>query len=202
MKIFCIGRNYVEHAKELNNAVPTKPLVFMKPPTALLLENKPFYYPDFTKNLHHEIEIVLRISKNGKAIQPEFANRYYDKIALGIDFTARDVQDDLKAKGQPWELAKAFDNSAVLSNFVELKDFDASNIAFSMTKNGETVQQGTTQDLIFSFDTLVSFLSNYFTLQQGDLIYTGTPAGVGPVKVGDRLEGFLEGKSMFVCEIK
>jgi acylpyruvate hydrolase len=202
MKIFCIGRNYVEHAKELNNAVPTKPMVFMKPPTALLLENKPFYYPDFTKNLHYEVEIVLKISKNGKAIQPEFANRYYNKIAVGIDFTARDVQDELKAKGQPWELAKAFDNSAVLSDFVDLKDFDASNIAFSMTKNGVTVQQGTTQDMIFSFDTIVSFLSKYFTLQQGDLIYTGTPAGVGPVKVGDRLEGFLEGKSMFVCEIK
>ncbi len=202
MKIFCIGRNYVEHAKELNNAVPTKPLVFMKPPTALLLENKPFFYPDFTKNLHHEIEIVLRISKNGKAIQPEFAGRYYDKIALGIDFTARDVQDDLKGKGQPWELAKAFDNSAVLSKFVDLNDFDASNIVFSMTKNGETVQSGTTQDLIFSFDTLVAFLSNFFTLQQGDLIYTGTPAGVGPVKVGDILEGFLEGNSMFTCEIK
>ncbi len=202
MKIFCIGRNYAEHAKELNNAVPTKPLIFMKPPTALLLENKPFFYPDFTKNLHHEIEIVLRISKNGKAIQSEFANRYYDKIALGIDFTARDLQDDLKAKGQPWEIAKAFDNSAVLSNFVDLKDFDASNIAFSMTKNGETVQSGTTKDLIFSFDTLVAYLSNFFTLQQGDLIYTGTPAGVGPVKVGDTLEGFLEGKSMFTCEIK
>jgi acylpyruvate hydrolase len=202
MKIFCIGRNYVEHAKELNNAVPTKPLVFMKPPTALLLENKPFYYPDFTKNLHYEVEIVLRISKNGKAIQPQFANRYYDKIALGIDFTARDVQDELKAKGQPWELAKGFDSSAVLSSYVPLKDFDASNITFSMTKNGETVQQGTTKDLIFSFDTIVSFLSNYFTLQQGDLIYTGTPAGVGAVNVGDRLEGFLEGQSMFICEIK
>ncbi len=202
MKIFCIGRNYVEHAKELNNAVPTKPLIFMKPPTALLLENKPFFYPDFTKNLHHEIEIVLRISKNGKAIQPEFASRYYDKIALGIDFTARDVQDDLKAKGQPWELAKAFDNSAVLSNFVDLKDFDASNIAFSMTKNGETVQSGTTKDLIFSFDTLVAFLYKFLTIKQGDLFYTGTPAGVGPVKVGDTLEGFLEGTSMFTCEIK
>jgi acylpyruvate hydrolase len=202
MKIFCIGRNYVEHAKELNNAVPTKPLIFMKPPTALLLENKPFYYPDFTKNLHYEVEIVLRISKNGKAIQPQFANRYYDKMALGIDFTARDVQDELKAKGQPWELAKGFDNSAVLSSYVVLKDFDASNITFSMTKNGETVQVGTTKDLIFSFDTIVSFLSNYFTLQQGDLIYTGTPAGVGAVKVGDRLEGFLEGQSMFICEIK
>ena len=202
MKIFCIGRNYAEHAKELNNAVPTKPLIFMKPPTALLLENKPFFYPDFTKNLHHEIEIVLRISKNGKAIQPEFANRYYDKIALGIDFTARDLQDDLKAKGQPWEIAKAFDNSAVLSKFVDLKDFDPSNIAFSMTKNGETVQSGTTKDLIFSFDTLIAYLSNFFTLQQGDLIYTGTPAGVGAVKVGDTLEGFLEGESMFTCEIK
>ena len=202
MKIFCIGRNYAEHAKELNNAVPTKPLVFMKPPTALLLENKPFFYPDFTKNLHHEIEIVLRISKNGKAIQSEFANRYYDKIALGIDFTARDLQDDLKAKGQPWEIAKAFDNSAVLSQFVDLKDFDAASIAFSMTKNGETVQSGTTKDLIFSFDTLVAYLSNFFTLQQGDLIYTGTPAGVGPVKIGDNLEGFLEGVSMFTCEIK
>ena len=202
MKIFCIGRNYAEHAKELNNAVPTKPLIFMKPPTALLLENKPLFYPDFTKNLHYELEVVLRICKNGKAIQPEFAHRYYDKIALGIDFTARDVQDDLKSKGQPWELAKAFDNSAVLSAFVELKGFDAANIKFFMTKNGETVQSGTTQDLIFSFDTVVSFISQYFTLQQGDLIYTGTPAGVGSVKVGDKLEGFLEGKSMFICEIK
>lgn len=202
MKIFCIGRNYVEHAKELNNAVPTKPLVFMKPPTALLLDNKPFFYPDFTKNLHYELEVVLRISKNGKAIQKEFANRYYDKIAIGIDFTARDLQDDLKAKGQPWEIAKGFDSSAVLSKFVDLKDFDPSNISFSMTKNGETVQKGTTKDVIFSFDTLVSYLSNFFTLQQGDLIYTGTPAGVGAVKVGDRLEGFLEGESMFVCEIK
>ena len=202
MKIFCIGRNYLEHAKELNNAVPTKPLIFMKPPTALLLENKPFYYPDFTKNLHHEIEVVLKISKNGKAIQPEFAHRYYDKIGLGIDFTARDVQDELKAKGQPWEIAKGFDNSAVLSDFVDLKDFDATNISFQLYKNGEIVQKGTTKDLIFSFDTVVSYISQFFTLQQGDLIYTGTPEGVGAVKIGDKLEGFLEGKLMFVCEIK
>ncbi len=202
MKIFCIGRNYVEHAKELNNAVPTKPLIFMKPPTALLLENKPFYYPDFTKNLHHEVEVVLKISKNGKAIQPEFAHRYYDKIALGIDFTARDVQDDLKAKGQPWEIAKGFDSSAVLSDFVALDDFDKSNIHFQLTKNGEQVQVGSTKDLIFSFDTVVSYISKYFTLQQGDLIYTGTPEGVGAVQIGDKLEGFLEGKSMFTCEIK
>ena len=202
MKIFCIGRNYLEHAKELNNAVPTKPLIFMKPPTALLLENKPFYYPEFTKNLHHEIEVVLKISKNGKAIQPEFAHRYYDKIGLGIDFTARDVQDDLKAKGQPWEIAKGFDNSAVLSDFVDLKDFDKTNISFQLHKNGEIVQKGTTKDLIFSFDTVVSYISQFFTLQQGDLIYTGTPEGVGAVKIGDKLEGFLEGKPMFICEIK
>ena len=202
MKIFCIGRNYLEHAKELNNAVPTKPLIFMKPPTALLLDNKPFYYPEFTKNLHHEVEVVLKISKNGKAIQPEFAHRYYDKIGLGIDFTARDLQDELKAKGQPWEIAKGFDNSAVLSDFVDLKDFDATNISFQLLKNGEIVQKGTTKDLIFSFDTVVSYISQFFTLQQGDLIYTGTPEGVGAVKIGDKLEGFLEGKPMFICDIK
>lgn len=202
MKIFCIGRNYAEHAKELNNAVPTKPVVFMKPPTALLLDGKPFYYPDFTKNLHHEIEIVLRISKNGKAIQPEFAHRYYDKIALGIDFTARDVQDELKAKGLPWEIAKGFDGSAVLSDFVAIEDFDQGNIRFQLTKNGETVQDGTTQDLIFTFDALIVYISQYFTLQQGDLIYTGTPSGVGAVKIGDKLEGFLEGKPLLSCAIK
>ena len=202
MKIFCIGRNYAEHAKELNNAIPTKPLIFMKPPTALLLENKPFYYPDFTKNLHHEIEVVLKVCKNGKAIQPEFAHRYYDKIALGIDFTARDLQDDLKAKGQPWEIAKGFDNSAVLSEFVSLEGFDKNNINFSLKKNGVDVQIGSTKDLIFSFDVLISYISKFFTLQQGDLIYTGTPEGVGAVQIGDKLEGFLEGTEMFSCEIK
>lgn len=202
MKIFCIGRNYAEHAKELNNAIPTKPLIFMKPPTALLLENKPFYYPDFTKNLHHEIEVVLKVCKNGKAIQPEFAHRYYDKIALGIDFTARDLQDDLKAKGQPWEIAKGFDNSAVLSEFVPLEGFDKNNINFNLKKNGQDVQIGSTKDLIFSFDVLISYISKFFTLQQGDLIYTGTPEGVGAVQIGDKLEGFLEGKEMFSCEIK
>jgi 2-keto-4-pentenoate hydratase/2-oxohepta-3-ene-1,7-dioic acid hydratase in catechol pathway len=202
MKIFCIGRNYAEHAKELNNAVPTKPLIFMKPPTALLLDEKPLFYPDFTKNLHHELEIVLKISKNGKAIQPEFAHRYYDKIALGIDFTARDLQDELKAKGQPWEVAKGFDDSAVLSEFRPLSSFDATNINFHLTKNGASVQIGTTADLIFSFDTLVAYISKFFTLQQGDLIYTGTPAGVGPVKVGDVLEGYLEGEKLLHCEIK
>lgn len=202
MKIFCIGRNYAEHAKELNNAVPTKPMVFMKPPTALLLDGKPLFYPDFTRNLHHEIEIVLRISKNGKAIEPAFAHRYYDHIALGIDFTARDVQDELKAKGQPWELAKGFDGSAVLSDFRPLSNFDVSDIKFELHKNGTAVQVGTTQDLIFSFDTLVSYISKFFTLQQGDIIFTGTPAGVGAVAVGDLLEGFLEGEKLLTCEIK
>ena len=202
MKIFCIGRNYAEHAKELNNAVPTKPMVFMKPPTALLLDGKPLFYPDFTRNLHHEIEIVLRISKNGKAIEPAFAHRYYDQIALGIDFTARDVQDELKAKGQPWELAKGFDGSAVLSDFRPLSNFDVADIKFELQKNGTAVQVGTTQDLIFSFDTLVSYISKFFTLQQGDIIFTGTPAGVGAVAVGDLLEGFLEGEKLLTCEIK
>lgn len=203
MKIFCIGRNYTEHAKELNNAVPTSPLIFMKPPTALLIDKKPFFHPDFSNNIHHEIEVVLRITKNGKHIQPEFAHRYYDRIALGIDFTARDIQDSLKAKGQPWELAKGFDGSAVLSDFVLLSDLeDKENIRFELKKNGETVQVGETKDLIFSFDTLIAYISQYFTLQQGDIVYTGTPAGVGAVKIGDTLEGFLEGKPLLYCEIK
>jgi acylpyruvate hydrolase len=202
MKIFCIGRNYAEHAKELKNDIPTKPLIFMKPPTALLTDNKPFYYPDFTKNLHHEVEIVLRVSKNGKQVQPAFASKYYDKIALGIDFTARDLQDALKSKGQPWEIAKAFDNSAVLSEFYDISKYNLENINFHLTKNGQTVQKGTTQDLIFNFDTLICYISKFFTLQQGDLIYTGTPAGVGAVQIGDNLEGFLEEQSVFRCAIK
>ena len=203
MKIFCIGRNYAEHAKELNNAVPTEPLIFMKPPTALLLEGKPLYYPDFTQNLHYEIEIVLRIAKNGKHIQPEFAHRYYDKIGLGIDFTARDLQDRLKAKGQPWEIAKGFDQSAVLGEMLAIENIkEKNNIQFKLQKNGQDVQVGETKDLIFSFETLIVYLSKFFTLQQGDLIYTGTPAGVGAVQQGDVLEGFLEGRQMFKINVK
>ena len=202
MKIFCIGRNYLEHAKELQNAVPTQPLVFMKPPTALLLENKPFYHPAFSKNIHYELEIVLRICKNGKHIAPEFAARYYDGITVGIDFTARDVQDALKAKGQPWELAKGFDNSAVLGSFKPMSAFDEKNIRFRLTKNGETVQTGNSNEMIFTFDTLVSFISEYFTLQKGDIIYTGTPSGVGKITEGDILEGYLENEKMIHCEIK
>jgi 2-keto-4-pentenoate hydratase/2-oxohepta-3-ene-1,7-dioic acid hydratase in catechol pathway len=202
MKIFCIGRNYAEHAKELNNAIPTKPLIFMKPATALLLDGKPLYYPEFTKNLHYELEIVLKISKNGKHIQPKFAANYYQQIALGIDFTARDLQDELKDKGQPWEIAKGFDSSAALTDFVALAEFDGKPLEFSLLKNGATVQNGISSDMIFNFDTLICYISQFFTLQQGDLIYTGTPAGVGAVRVGDKLEGFLFDKKMLHCEIK
>ncbi len=202
MKIFCIGRNYAEHAKELNNAVPTSPIVFMKPPTALLLDNQPFFYPEFSKDIHYELEIVLKICKNGKHVQPEFATTYYDKIALGIDFTARDVQEKCKEKGHPWEIAKAFDQSAVLSSTVDLPQNYQEGISFHLLKNGIKVQDGNTKDLIFSFNQLICHISKYFTLQQGDLIYTGTPSGVGPVQKGDKLEGFLGELQLLSCEVK
>lgn len=203
MKIFCIGRNYHEHAKELNNPVPSEPLIFMKPPTALVVNNKPFFYPDFTQNLHYEGEIVLRICKNGRSVQPEFAHRYYDAVAFGIDFTARDLQDKLKQKGHPWEIAKGFDRSAPLSRFVPLEELENPKaIRFQLKKNGEVVQDGNTQDLIFSFDTLIVYISRYFTLQKGDYIFTGTPAGVGPVQIGDILTGEIEGKELLTCAIK
>lgn len=203
MKIFCIGRNYVDHAKELNNPVPSAPLIFMKPPTALLLANRPFYYPDFTKDLHYEGELVLRVCKNGRSVQPEFAERYYDALAFGIDFTARDVQDKLKQKGQPWEIAKGFDRSAPLSAFMPLEELrDRQNIHFQLHKNGELVQDGHSADMIFHFNTLICHISRYFTLQKGDYIFTGTPAGVGPVQIGDLLEGFIEGEKKIECRIK
>lgn len=203
MKIFCIGRNYVDHAKELNNPVPSEPLVFMKPPTALVVNNKPFFYPDFTRDLHHEGEIVLRVCKNGRSVQPGFAHRYYDAVAFGIDFTARDVQERLKQKGQPWEIAKGFDGSAPLSKWVPLEELrDAKNIHFQLKKNGQVVQNGQTSDLIFPFDALIVHISCYFTLQKGDMIFTGTPAGVGPVQIGDILEGFIEDQLLLHCAVK
>lgn len=203
MKIFCIGRNYVEHAKELNNPVPSEPLVFMKPPTALVFSNRPFYYPDFTQDLHYEGEMVLRVCKNGRSVQPQFAHRYYDAVAFGIDFTARDLQDKLKSKGHPWEIAKGFDRSAPLSAFVLLENLsDPKDIHFHLKKNGEVVQDGHTRDLIFTFETLIVHLSRYFTLQKGDYIFTGTPAGVGPVQIGDVLEGFIEDQHLLTCAIK
>lgn len=203
MKIFCIGRNYVDHAKELSNPVPAEPLIFMKPPTALVVNNKPFFYPDFTRDLHYEGEIVLRICKNGRSVQPEFAHRYYDAVAFGIDFTARDLQDKLKQKGHPWEIAKGFDYSAPVSQWVPLEQLsNPGNISFQLKKNGSVVQDGHTLDLIFSFDTLIVHISQYFTLQRGDMIFTGTPAGVGPVQTGDVLEGWLDGKLLLTCAVK
>ena len=202
MKIFCIGRNYADHAKELNNPVPSQPLVFMKPSTAMLIENRDFYYPDFTKDLHYELEVVLRICKNGRSIDPKFARKYVNKISLGIDFTARDIQAKCKAKGHPWEIAKAFDHSAPIGKMLDVQDSHWENIDFSLLKNGEKVQAGQTKDLIFKFETLIAHLSKYFTLGKGDLIYTGTPAGVGQVKIGDKLEGFIGEEKMIECNIK
>ena len=203
MKIICIGRNYAAHAAEMKSAVPENPMVFMKPPTALLLKDKPMYIPEFTKDLHYEAEIVLKIAKNGRHVQEEFAGEYYNQIAFGIDFTARDLQSKLKEKGHPWEIAKGFDHSAGLSTFMNMSDLNnAEHIQFHLDLNGETVQKGDTKNLIFSFNTLIVYISKFFKLQQGDIIYTGTPAGVGPVKIGDKLEGFIEDKKMLTCDIK
>lgn len=207
MKIICIGRNYAEHAKELNNPVPDQPVVFMKPASALLVNRKPLYYPEFTQDLHYEAELVLKIGKNGRHIQPEFALEYIQEVGVGIDFTARDLQSQLKAKGQPWELAKGFDGSAVIGDFVDVSQLPGlSNIEFFLEKNGQRVQHGHTKDMLFSFQDILCFVSQYFKLQMGDLIYTGTPAGVGPVQVGDVLRGFIVTRTgpveQMVCEIK
>lgn len=201
MKIICVGRNYADHAKELSNAVPTKPILFMKPSTALLTDGRPFYHPDFSENIHHEIELVVKIKKNGKNINPKFAKDYYDEIGLGIDFTARDLQDQLKEKGQPWEIAKAFDNSAVLGGFIKVSSLP-DDIKFKLLKNDETVQQGSSTDMIFDINFLITYISKFFTLQVGDLIYTGTPAGVGKVVIGDKLEGYMGEEKLLGCEVK
>ncbi|MBK9734150.1 MAG: fumarylacetoacetate hydrolase family protein [Saprospiraceae bacterium] len=202
MKIFCIGRNYRDHALELNNPLPEVPLIFMKPATALLTDNKPFYHPDFSNNIHYELEVVLKISKNGKQIDQKFASAYYDQIGLGIDFTARDLQDQCKDKGHPWEIAKSFDYSAAIGKFIPVTEVDLDSIKFQMKQNDKIVQQGDTKDLIFDFDYLISYVSKYFTLQQGDLLFTGTPAGVAKISIGDHLEGILEGNKLLDCKIK
>lgn len=204
MKIIAVGRNYAEHAKELNNPVPTtNPVIFMKPDTALLKDNKPFYHPDFSEHIHHELEIVLKICKEGKHISEKFAANYFDEIALGIDFTARDIQQRHKEKGLPWELAKGFDGSAPISNFLPKSDFsDLYDLNFKLDVNGQTRQNGTTKDLLFSFEFIIAFVSKYITLKKGDLIYTGTPAGVAKVNVGDRLEGYLEGNKLLDFYVK
>ena len=203
MKIICIGRNYADHAKELNNAVPNEPVFFLKPDTALLPAGSDFYIPEFSSNIHYECELVLKIKKVGKHIPVDFAHDYFDEIGLGIDFTARDVQDEQKAKALPWEKAKAFDNSAPMGQrFLALNLFDSNNIGFELKKNGTTVQLGNTKDCIFNFSQIVAYVSQFITLKTGDLIFTVTPAGVGPVAIGDHLEGFIEGEKLLDLNIK
>lgn len=203
MKIICIGRNYAAHIEELKNEKPGKPVVFLKPDTALLKGGAPFFYPDYSNNIHHEIELVLKISKEGKYIQPQFAHRYFEEIGLGIDFTARDLQDQCKAKGLPWEIAKAFNGSAPIGNFKSVSEFsDLKNIDFHLEINGEVKQKGNTSLMLFDFATIISYVSQFFTLKKGDLIYTGTPAGVGPVQIGDELIGFIGNEKMLHVEVK
>lgn len=202
MKIFCIGRNYSEHAKELNNDIPEKPIVFMKPTTALLKGNKDFYIPEFSNNVHYEAEIVVKIGKNGKYVNPKFALSYVKEITIGLDLTARDLQNELKAKGHPWEIAKGFDGSAVIGTFVPLGEKAFNEISFHLTKNGEVVQKGFTKDMIFKIEELIAYISTFFTLQTGDLIFTGTPAGVGQLKIGEMYEGFIEEKKLLQTQIK
>ncbi|MBA3705906.1 MAG: fumarylacetoacetate hydrolase family protein [Bacteroidetes bacterium] len=203
MKIICIGKNYAEHVKEMKSAIPTEPVFFMKPDTAIIKDGQPFYYPDFSKEIHHEVELILKINKAGKNISTEFANKYYDEIGIGIDFTARDLQMQCKEKGLPWEKSKAFDGSAALGSFIDKKQFsDMSNINFHLTINGSTLQKGNTKDLLFSFDVIVAYVSKFITLKTGDLIYTGTPEGVGNVRIGDRLEAYIENKKLLNFEIK
>ena len=203
MKIIAIGRNYAAHAKELNNEIPTKPVIFLKPDTAILKDNKPFYIPDFSSDIHFELEVVLKICKEGKHIAEKFAANYYDEIGLGIDFTARDIQNLHKEKGLPWELAKAFDNSAVISGFLPKRDFtDLYNLSFKLKVNEQTRQNGHTSNLLFSFEKIIAFVSQYITLKKGDLIFTGTPEGVGQVKQGDHLAAWLEGKQLLDFHVK
>ncbi len=204
MKIICIGRNYSEHAKELGNSVPTEPVIFCKPDSSVLPRSNPLYIPEWTNDLHYEVELIIKIDRLGKFIEKQFASRYYSSVGLGIDFTARDVQEDLKKKGLPWEKAKSFDGSAVIGkDFISMDDFpDRMNIRFELKKNGTIVQKGNSADMIFDFDSIIENTSKYFTLKIGDLIYTGTPSGVGKVEVGDVLEGYLEGKKMFRVVIK
>ena len=203
MKIICIGRNYVEHAKEMNSSVSSEPVFFLKPETALIKNNQPFFYPDFSKEIHYETEIVLKINKPGKNILQQFASKYYDEMSIGIDFTARDIQNECKEKSLPWEKAKAFDGSAPVGKFLNKKSFgDAKNINFHLLLNNRMVQKGNTKDLLFFFDTIIAYVSAYITLKKGDLIFTGTPKGVGPIKKGDNLEAFIEDQKLLNVDIK
>ncbi len=203
MKIICIVRNYSKHIKELNSSTPDQPVFFMKPDSSLLLNNKPFFLPDFSSEMHHEAEIVIRINRLGKHIDRKFANRYYDEISIGIDFTARDLQKKCKDAGHPWEIAKSFDNSAVLGKFIKLKNIsNPDSIKFSLDINGKKVQNGDTAEMLFKIDHIIEYVSQFNTLKMGDLIFTGTPVGVGPVKVGDHLEGFIEDEKLLDFQVK
>lgn len=203
MKIICIGRNYVDHIQELNNEQPDAPVIFMKPETAVNKPGMPFYYPDFSTDIHHEVEVVVKVCEKGKHIQEKFAPRYYNEVGLGIDFTARDLQSKLKAKGLPWELAKAFDGSAPISHFLPKTNFaDLQNLNFKLEVNGETRQEGNTSLMIYHINYIISYVSKFILLKKGDLIFTGTPKGVGPVKIGDNLKAYLEGEKLLDFDIK
>ncbi|MEM6358798.1 MAG: fumarylacetoacetate hydrolase family protein [Bacteroidota bacterium] len=203
MKILAIGRNYVEHIKELNNERPTDPVIFMKPDTAVLRNNAPFYYPSFSNDIHYEVELVLKVSKMGKNINEKFAQKYYDEIGIGIDFTARDLQRKAKEKGLPWALAKGFNGSAPVSQFIPKNELGKlTDISFSLKADNEIKQEGNTSMMLFNFDYIISYLSSFFTLKKGDLIFTGTPAGVGPIKIGQKLTAFIENEKLLECEIK
>ncbi len=203
MKIICIGRNYANHAKELGNAVPKEPVFFCKPDTAILPKKNPFVYPSFSKDIHHEVEIVIRINRLGKHIDEKFAHKYYDEIGIGVDFTARDIQQQQKEKGLPWEKAKAFDGSAPISNFYKISDFeDINKLNFSLQINGETKQAGNTKDMMFNINQIIAYVSQYFTLKIGDLIFTGTPEGVGPIAINDKIDCFIEDKKLLSFNVK
>lgn len=203
MKIICIGRNYANHIEELQNERPTEPVIFMKPDSAILLKQHPFVIPEFSEDIHHEIEIIVKINKVGKYIEPKFAHKYYEEISVGIDFTARDLQAKLKAKGLPWEKAKAFDGSAVIGDFLQKEQFSSlENLTFELTNNGKTVQISNSRYMLWKIDELISYVSQFFTLKIGDIIFTGTPEGVAAVKPDDVLEGFLEGQKLFRIQVK
>ena len=203
MKIICVGRNYTDHIKELENNKPKEPVLFLKPDSSIILNNKPFFIPDFSKNIHYELELIIKISRLGKHIQEKFSHKYYDFIGLGIDFTARDLQTDLKSKGLPWEKSKAFDGSCFTSKWINKSEFnDINNLNFNLDKNGKTVQKTNSKLMLWKIDELISYISTFFTLKIGDVIFTGTPAGVGKVSIGDNLEGFIEENKIFNLNIK
>lgn len=203
MKIIGIGRNYTDHAKELNNPIPDSPVVFLKPDTALLKNNAPFYHPDFSSDIHHEVEIIIRIEKEGKNIDPKFAHKYYSSVGIGIDFTARDLQKKLKTEGLPWDICKGFNHSAPISSFLPKGNFqDLQNLSFHLEVNNKVVQEGNTKDMIFSIDKIIAYVSKFFTLKKGDIIFTGTPKGVGKINIKDKLSAYIEGQKLLDFEIK